>query len=386
MTTSLHVQSMIRAAEQATGLSDWGGELFREPFEVLIRDLNETANLTALGEQRAYRRLFDNLCTRLRLVEDRKRFPGIAAETIRQPIFVTGLPRAGTTFFHNLLAADPVNRSPVTWEIMYPSPPPEEATYNDDPRIAQAQAAMDFEGFMQPQLQAIHPFDALRPEECNFIWELSFITVNYTAWWEVPNYRKLISSMDFRAVYEEEKQVLQHLQHRFKRERWVLKTPAHMKTLGQLLEVFPDACLVQCHRDPAKVLPSLSNNLAVWRKTFSDMVPAGAFGMLELQAEGLRNVAEFRAQPRYAAQFFDAHYLDVQADPIAVLKKAYAHFGLSLDAARETVIRDWMQHDRDGHAKGLKHTYDMNDFGLDYAQIDRVLGDYIRDSRVQLER
>ena len=386
MTTSLHVQSMIRAAEQATGLSDWGGELFREPFEVLIRDLNETANLTALGEQRAYRRLFDNLCTRLRLVEDRKRFPGIAAETIRQPIFVTGLPRAGTTFFHNLLAADPVNRSPVTWEIMYPSPPPEEATYNDDPRIAQAQAAMDFEGFMQPQLQAIHPFDALRPEECNFIWELSFITVNYTAWWEVPNYRKLISSMDFRAVYEEEKQVLQHLQHRFKRERWVLKTPAHMKTLGQLLEVFPDACLVQCHRDPAKVLPSLSNNLAVWRKTFSEMVPAGAFGMLELQAEGLRNVAEFRAQPRYAAQFFDAHYLDVQADPIAVLKKAYAHFGLSLDAARETVIRDWMQHDRDGHAKGPKHTYDMNDFGLDYAQIDRVLGDYIRDSRVQLER
>ena len=165
MTTSLHVQSMIRSAEQATGLSDWGGELFREPFEVLIRDLNETANLTALGEQRAYRRLFDNLCTRLRLVEDRKRFPGIAAETIRQPIFVTGLPRAGTTFFHNLLAADPVNRSPVTWEIMYPSPPPEEATYNDDPRIAQAQAAMDFEGFMQPQLQAIHPFDALRPEE-----------------------------------------------------------------------------------------------------------------------------------------------------------------------------------------------------------------------------
>ena len=43
------------------------------------------------------------------------------------PIVVIGLPRSGTTFFHNLLAADPANRSPATWEIMYPSPPPGEA-------------------------------------------------------------------------------------------------------------------------------------------------------------------------------------------------------------------------------------------------------------------
>lgn len=386
MTESLHASAMYRAAEQATGLSDWGSELFREPFEVLIRDLNTTAKLNTLGEQRAYRRLFDNLCMRLQLVEDRKRHPAIATEIIRQPIFVIGLPRAGTTFFHNLLAADPLSRSPLTWEIMYPSPPPEEATYATDPRIARAKAAMEFEGFMQPELQAIHPFDALRPEECNFIWELSFVTPNYSAWWEVPNYRKLIYSMDFRPVYEEEKKVLQHLQFRFKRERWVLKTPAHMAWLGQLLDVFPDACLVQCHRDPAKVLPSLANNLAVWRKTFSDVVPTGAFGMLELQAEGLRNVAAFRAQPRYGKHFFDAHYLDVQADPIAVLKKAYAHFGMPLNAARETAIRHWMQSDRDSHAKGPKHAYKMDDFGLDYAQIDAVMGDYIRTFHVQLER
>lgn len=386
MTEALHAESMYRAAENATGLSDWGSELFREPFEVLIRDLNTTAQLNELGARRAYRRLFDNLCTRLQVVADRKHFPGIADEQIKQPMFVTGLPRAGTTFFHNLLSADPANRSPMTWEIMYPSPPPEAATYDADPRIQRAQQAMDFEGFMQPQLQAIHPFAALRPEECNFIWELSFVTVNYPSWWEVPNYRKLIYAMDFRPVYEEHKQVLQHLQHRFKRDRWVLKTPAHIAWLEQLLDVYPDACLVQCHRDPAKVLPSLSSNLAVWRKTFSDVVPAGAFGMLELQAAGLRNVAELRAQPKYRQSFFDAHYLEVQADPIAVLKRAYAQFGIPFDAAREAAIRTWMQADRDEHAKGPRHSYKMDDFGLDYGQIDRVMGEYIRTFNVQLER
>lgn len=386
MTEKLHVDAMLAEAERVTGFSDWGGEVFRKPFEVLIKDLNTTANLNAIGEQRAYRRLFDNLCSRLQLVADRKRFPGIADEAVTQPVFVLGLPRAGTTFFHNLLSADPLSRSPLTWEIMYPSPPPEEDTYSADPRIRRAQEAMDFEGFMQPALQAIHPFDALRPEECNFMWELSFATVNYPAWWDVPNYRELVYSMDFHPVYEEHRQMLQHLQHRFRRDRWVLKTPAHIAWLSTLLDVYPDACLVQCHRDPAKVLPSLSNNLSVWRRTFSDVEPAGSFGMLELQAEGLRNVAALRAQPRYAPHFFDAHYLDVQADPIAVLKRCYDHFGIAFDGDREAVIRHWMQADRDSHAKGPKHAYKMDDFGLDCAQIDAVMGDYIRTFNVQLER
>jgi hypothetical protein len=378
--------ALLRKAEEATGLTDWGGDLFRQPFAVLIDDLNSTAELHELGARRAERRLLDTLCMRLRLVADRTRFPGIAAEQIERPIFVIGLPRSGTTFFHNLLSADPANRSPATWEIMYPSPPPAEATYCTDPRIGEAEAAMAETGFMAEDLQAIHPFDASRPEECNFIWELSFLTVNYMAWWNVPNYRKLLYSTDFREVYQEHRQVLQHLQHRYRRDRWVLKTPAHMAWLEHLFAVYPDACLVQCHRDPAKIIPSLSNNLAVWRRTFSDTVPAGDFGMLELQAEGLANVARFRAQPRFRDRFFDAHYLDVQADPIAMLKRAYDTFDVGFDDEREATIRAWMRQDREAHAKGARHAYRLDDYGLDYAAIDRVMGGYIRDFNVQLER
>ncbi len=378
--------ALLRSAEAATGLTDWGGDLFRHPFAVLIDDLNGEAQLHAEGSRRAERRLFDTLCTRLRLVEDRKRFPGIAEERIERPIIVIGLPRSGTTFFHNLLSADPANRSPATWEIMFPSPPPDEAGFETDPRIGQAEAAMEFAGFMNAELQSIHPFDARRPEECNFIWETSLLSVNYMAWWHVPNYRKLLYSIDFRQVYQEHRQVLQHLQHRRRRDRWVLKTPAHMAWLRDLFAVYPDACLIQCHRDPAKIIPSLSNNLAVWRKTFSDLVPPGDFGMLELQAGGLANVARFRDQPQYSGRFFDAHYLDVQADPIAVLRHAYAFFGVPFDDVRERAIRLWMRQDQEGHAKGPRHSYRLDDYGLDYAAIDRVMGDYMRAFGVQLER
>jgi hypothetical protein len=382
----LNADRLMRDAEDRTGLCDWGRDLFLRPLQTLIHSLNTEANLTELGFRRALRRLSDTLDSRVRLVADRKRHPEVVAEKIVAPIFVSGLPRSGTTFLHNLLSQDPVNRSPATWEIMYPSPPPQERGFSNDPRIDAAAEAMEFEGFTAPDLQAIHPFDARRPEECNFIWEHSFLTPNYMAWWNVPTYTKLLYSTDFRPVYEEEREFLQHLQSRFHRERWVLKTPAHMAWLEDLFAVFPDAWVIQCHRDPAKIVPSLAKNLAVWRKTFSDEVPSGGFGMLELQAAGLKRVAEFRADRRFTDRFADAHYLDVQKDPIGEVQRLYRQFGIDLSAPRAETLRAWLKGNRDGHAKGPRHTYSLEQFDLDLAQIDSVMGDYIRSYGVQLER
>jgi sulfotransferase family protein len=386
MALRLDPDLMMLAAERTSGLADWGRDIFLRPFQTLIHSLNTEANLNDLGLRRVERRLSDTLLCRLRMVEDRKRFPQIAAERIVAPIFVSGLPRSGTTFLHNLLSQDPVNRSPATWEIMYPSPPPEEQDFSTDPRIDMAVAAMEFEGFMAADLQAIHPFAARRPEECNFIWEHSFLTPNYMAWWNVPTYTKLLYSTDFRPVYEEEREFLQHLQLRFRRDRWVLKTPAHMNWLGDLFGVFPDAWVIQCHRDPAKIVPSLAKNLSVWRKTFSNTVPSGEFGMLELQAAGLRRVAEFRANPKFKDRFADAHYLEVQRNPIVELRRLYGQFGIELPAPRAEALRHWLEANREGHSHGPRHTYSLDQFNLDLARIDAVMADYIRSCGVQLER
>ncbi len=384
MTHPLEAQALMNAAQDATGLSDWGADVFREPLDVLSSDLIEHADLNALGIERAKRRLVDNLKGRLALTEDRKRFPGIADEVIDKPIFVAGLPRAGSTFFHNLLAADPVNRSPRMWEIMFPSPPPHEATYTTDPRIEECRDALAFEGFLSPAMQGIHPYGAERPEECNFLWEMSLLTVNYPAWWNVPNYAKLLYSVDMKPVYQEQKQALQHLQHRFKRDRWVLKTPAHDWWMADLIDVFPDAGVVLCHRDPAKVLASLSNNLAVNYGLFSDVTPTGSFGMLDRQSQSMKRAADVR--DAHPDQFFDAHYLQVQADPLKELRRCYERFGIAFDESRAAAVQSWMDLDREAHARGPKHAYTMEAFDLDYAGIDSVMGGYIRDFNVSLER
>ena len=73
------------------------------------------------------------------MLDHRKRHPEVAAEEIRRPLFVIGMARTGTTHLFGLLAQDPANRSPLTWEVSNPCPPPESASYDSDPRIEEAE-------------------------------------------------------------------------------------------------------------------------------------------------------------------------------------------------------------------------------------------------------
>ena len=384
--TTLDDRQLIQDAERVTGLADWGGDDFREPLGVLIDALNTEAQLHDHGARIAQRHLSDVLCGRLAMAEDRKRFPAIAAEKITKPVFVIGLPRSGTTFLHNLLTQDPASRSPLTWEIMFPSPPPRREACRDDPRIAQCQAKLREIGFLDEFLQAIHPFGAQRPEECNFIWEYTLRTVNYMAWWNVPSYTQMLYGGDMQPVYEAHKRFLQHLQHRHLGERWVLKTPAHMAWLDTLLAVYPYACLIQCHRDPAKIIPSLANNLLQYRKLYSTLRPSGSFGMVELQAASLKRVDALRDRAQYRERFIDAHYADVQADPMAVVRRIYQHFGMPLPVQSETAMKAWLGRDRGEHAAGPRHVYSGETFGVEHAEIDHHFGDYLRRYNVALER
>lgn len=363
-----------------------GDPLFLEPLRILTRSIREEAELHELGMRRAHRRLLDGLSARLQLVAARRRDPGIADEPVTRPIFVIGLPRAGTTFLHSLLSKDPAHRSPSTWEMRVPSQPPDERTYESDPRIAETEEVLRFEGFMEPRLQAIHPFAARRAEECNFMWEASLLTVNYGAFWNVPSYGRHLYAIDFRPVYREHRQFLQHLQRSFRRERWVLKSPAHSAWLPELLAIYPDACIVQCHRDPAKVLPSLSSNLVALRKLFSDRLETGDFGMAKLQADSMATISRVRARPEAAGRFFDAHYLEVQVDPLAFVKRLYAFFDIEFTPQAESAMTAWLSTDRQDHSKGGKHSYSLEQYGIDLAGIDAAMGDYVREHGITLER
>ncbi len=126
----------MRRASQQTGLSDYGSDYFRTPLRRLCESLEQEAQLTGLGRVIARQDLLRLLSNRLQFIDIFKHHPEIAEQEIVAPIFILGMPRTGTTSLHELMALDPQFRVPLSWEVSYPFPPPETATYRTDPRIA----------------------------------------------------------------------------------------------------------------------------------------------------------------------------------------------------------------------------------------------------------
>ena len=133
-------RTLLAAARRRARWSDFGTPAVHEPLSRLLESLEAEAQLNLIGRIAAREDLTRMLTNRLQLERDRHLHPEIAAEEIRRPLFITGLPRSGSTLLHTLLAQDPASRVPLNWETLHPSPPPERATYDADPRIARRRA------------------------------------------------------------------------------------------------------------------------------------------------------------------------------------------------------------------------------------------------------
>ncbi|HMB74160.1 MAG TPA: sulfotransferase, partial [Gammaproteobacteria bacterium] len=120
-TPSLDGAALRRVAMRRAGLSDFGQWPIDDPFERLVRSYHDDAGLTTLGRITVRELLVSLLENLLYLEEDRRGHPALENERIAAPVFITGLPRTGTTLLHGLLTEDPDNRVPLTWEVMYPA-------------------------------------------------------------------------------------------------------------------------------------------------------------------------------------------------------------------------------------------------------------------------
>src|SRR5438094_4467925 len=213
--------------------------------------------------------LMRTLCSRLFMQRDRKAHPGIARQEIRDPLFIVGLPRSGTTLLHTLLALDPEHRVPLTWEVMTPSPPTGD---NEKRRIQRAISSCNCFNWLAPTFRQVHPVGAELPQECVSLMAPTFMSDQFDAMYYVPSYRAWFFRQDLRPAYEYHRRFLQHLQVRRCARRWVRKAPTHMFALPTLLDVYPDALFVQTHRAPLDAMASVSILITILFRVFSDPV------------------------------------------------------------------------------------------------------------------
>jgi hypothetical protein len=378
--------TVLAAARAQANLDDFGPASFLPGLRTLIGSLERDAKLNAFGRYFARRQLAELLVTRLRLVDWRKRNPEVEKQEIARPLFVLGLPRTGTTLLYSLLALDPAHRSPLSWEVDDPCPAPEGASYESDPRIEQSAWRFKQLDQLAPGIQAIHPVGASLPQECIVITASEFMSIRFEMTFDVASYQEWLLEADMAGCYAWHRRFLQHLQSRFAKQRWVLKSPGHLGTIDALLAAYPDALIVQTHRDPRRVVPSVSSLEWTLRGIASDAQDPHALGQQQLRAWSRTLRMGMEARTKHAArasQFADLHFREIARDPIACVRHIYERFGFTYTPEFEQRMRAYVAaHPREEHGA---HRYTLEGFGLSAAQVDAAFADYCARFEVQRE-
>ena len=338
-----------------------------EGAERLISELNDRASLTEVGGLIAGSDVVEYLTGRLRVVDWVKRNPSIAAADIRPPIVVLGQPRTGTTILFDVLAQDPANRVPLTWEVDQPWPPPETATYESDPRIDEVDAKLANVDLLIPGFRAMHDMGARLGQECVRITAADFRSMIFSTQYRVPEYQRwLLHEADMASAYRYHRMFLQYLQSAHSAERWVIKSPAHLWSLKAMFHEYPEALIVQTHRDPLRVICSLASLVDLLRRLASDDV-----SISEVAAEwvddivlGLDRAIEARTDGTVpAGQAVDVLFRDFLRDPMAVVRTIYERLGIELSDAAEKAMRAFL--DANPQEKHGGHSYSFAETGLD---------------------
>jgi hypothetical protein len=373
----LEQAALLTTAEQATGLADWGeDQSFRIGLGRLIAAVNELNGPAAFVEQ-ARARLLASLITKLRFIEDARRHPEVLAEKIERPVIIVGLPRTGTTVVYDLLALDPSTRTPRDWEFAMPWPAPERATWSTDPRIAQMNAI--FAQLLQaaPALADIQVFEATHPSECNLAFTHHFASSQFPAEWRVPSYAQWLRGTRPPGRYAAHKRILQQLQWKGPRGRWTLKSPEHLCTIEELLQAYPDACLVWTHRDPASAFSSLSSMLNEFLKAVGAKEDRRAVGrhVVETWATALEHATNTRERlPHVEGAVIDIAHRDVIQDKFAVVRRIHQRFGLPFTAEYERRLQS--QLGKVSERLG-RHKHNPEDFGINPDEVRARLPKYL---------
>ncbi|MBF6067704.1 sulfotransferase family protein [Nocardia farcinica] len=370
------VEDLHASASKVVGLDDFGTDDYREGLGVLLDSYHRDAELTPFGNKVNRAFLRGALIARLLSENAWQRHPEHAEVTVERPVFVTGLPRSGTTAVHRLLEADPAHQGLEMWLTEMPQPRPPRETWAENPVYQRIEAAFAKHHVEHPEFMGVHHISADQVEECWQLLRQSAMSVSYECLAYLPTYSAWLREQDWTPAYRRHKRNLQLIGLPDAEKRWVLKNPSHLFALDALMAVYPDALVVQMHRDPRTIIASVCslNEKATegWSEKFRG--PVVGETQLDLWARGAHRFQEDRK--RYdQAQFADVYYDDFVADPIGTIGGIYDRFGMTFTAEAESAMRALHGESTSGAARPA-HQYTLAEFGLTADQVDERFADY----------
>ncbi|MEZ0354830.1 sulfotransferase [Mycobacterium sp. SA01] len=375
MTTSTEigtVDALCEAATEVAGHGDFGdtSDNFTEALSVLLESYSREADFTPLGASMTRQYLQSALVARLLSEAAWKRHPDYAEVAITRPIFVTGLPRTGTTALHRLLGVDPRHQGLELWLAEYPQPRPPRDQWNTIPEYQSLKAYYAKAHQENPDFLGLHYIAEDVLEECWQLLRQSLHSVSFESLAHVPSYTRWLATQDWTPSYERHRRNLQLIGLNEPHKRWVLKNPSHLFSLDAIMAVYPDALIVQCHRPPETLLASMCSLAEHSTEGWSNTFVGAQIGrdVLDTWVRGIElfNTARTNYNP---GQFCDIDYFDFVADPVAVACGVYRHFGLTLSDEAISAMHVAHSEGSESH-RAPKHRYTLNDYGLTAEQVN----------------
>lgn len=375
----LTADALIAAARTEAGLTDLH-DFDVEPLERFLASVTTETPIGPEGLGGLQMDVVRLLVNRLRHAADLTAHPEIADEAVSDPIVITGLPRTGTTKLQRLMAADPDTQSVALWRLLFPAPLPLPSVGGEDPRVGIAREFQSQLSAAFPEFLAAHTMQADEPEEEALLAQMTFDRLGAFDWfYDTPSYHSWLAGRSQAGAYAYLREILQYLQWQDggRRDRpWVLKTPLHTGNIGDLLQVFPDATVVHCHRDPVEAVTSFCAFVEIIRRTRGhtviDRQALGTFLLGELSTHWERNLAQRPDLPE--RQILDVRYADICADPLAAVENIHAARGGKPSEIGVIAMHAWDEANPPG-AHG-RHEYAMATYDLSEDRIRAAFAGY----------
>jgi len=381
---SLTAENLQATAVSQTGLQDWGDPRFEDAMTALLDSVNQEGRLTFFGRFAFSQFLIGDLGSRLRMIEVLKRYPEIQQQRIQKPIFITGWYRSGTTHLHNLLALHPNLRAPLLWELRHPCPTLNPKTAAPGRQIRKVKLAGKIHGYLAPGFKTIHALEAEKPEECLHLFDKACAGTSSFFMTEAKSFAWWLLDHGIQHGYDFFKLQLQLLNWLQPARHWVLKWPYHLWHLEALFNIFPDATVIQLHRNPCQSIPSVCSLAIAARAPFCESIDAAALGefWLDYCAAGLERGLKAH-QKADANQILDVCYPDLIENPLSVIEQIQNIINLDNYETWTASIKTNLKTTRKKRPR--IHHYTPTQFGLDTDQILERFSSYIQDYDLSAE-
>ena len=361
------------------GSDDFGEGDYLPGLTALLQSMDYDPRFTEQGRRIAWGQVIGALRSRAQAIKSMYENPGYDAKPIVSPVVITGVPRTGTTALHRLMAVDPRFQGLQTWLLDAPMPRPPIETWASYPEFQKSVQVLEARYAAAPEQRAAHFRAAEEVHECcmllwhsfvSNLWSCGWSAATYDAWWQAqsewPAYLYYYRCVQLIGSSEPEK-------------RWLLKNPGHIENLDLLFAIYPDAKVIQTHRDPAKAIPSLVSLLMTLHALMEE-------GRLEQRGEIMlrREVAKWSNAARKAeierekhpGRVMDVVHGDFHRDPMGVLERIYAFIDMDISDelragfAQRIAEKPELQH-------GV-HRYNITDYGMSEEEAREPFRDYIQ--------